>query len=230
MKSVKLFFLVLIVSLSFFQFNGCTAIGLLVGLISDASQVDEFNQATFEIHNFDPGTSMDVFLTNGDTISGEFLRLDSVSADEYAARYENYRQSVLSEVTLPQLYDSIAINQNNIHDKIFLGFDYGYMKVKMKKYNTYAKINLKNINHICDSENNCIESEKLRKIIAKGDIPLLSDLVLQSENTEVKIPTEDLVQGKLTDKHYGWLIGLLAGIMADAVFVFYIVLPNIDVI
>lgn len=228
MKSIKLIFMILIISISFFQFNGCTVVGLFTGLYSDASQVDEFNQATFEIHNFDPGTSMDVFLTNGDTISGEFLRLDSIAADKYAARYENYRQSMLSEVTFPQLYDSIAINQNNIHDNIFLGFDYGCMKVKMKKYNSFAKIYLTNINHICDSENNCIESEKLRKIIAKGDIPLLSDLVLQRENTEVKIPTEDLVQGKLTDKHYGWLYGLSAGIVVDAFIVIFVLIPSID--
>jgi len=135
---------------------------------------------------------------------------------------------MLSEVTFPQLYDSIAINQNNIHDNIFLGFDYGCMKVKMKKYNSFAKIYITNINHICDSENNCIEGKKLRKIISKGDIPLLSDLVLQSENTEVKVPTDDLIQGKVTDKHYGWLIGLSAGLVADAIFVTFVIIPSID--
>ena len=151
MKSVKLIYLILIASLSLLQFNGCTAMGLLVGLHSDASQVTKFNQTTFDLHKFDSGTSMELSLANGDTISGKFLRLDSIAANEYSARYENYRQSVLSEFTLPQLYDSISINQKDKYNYIFLGFDYGYMRVKRMKYNSVAKINLKNINHICDN-------------------------------------------------------------------------------
>ena len=204
-------------------------VGLLTGLSSDASQVTEFNQASYEIHNFDPGPSMDVYLADADTISGEFLRLDTIGTDKYSARYEDYRQLVSGEIKLPQLNDSIRVNQSSKFDNIFLGFDYGCIQVKMKRYNHLAKIYLKNINYMCDSRNNCIEGNKLREILAKGDIPLLSDLVIESENTEVKVPSKDLVQGKLTDKNYGWLIGLSAGIVADAFLVFVVILPNTDV-
>jgi hypothetical protein len=108
MKVIKFFFLLLMVFILFLHSNGCTALGLYAGLHRDARQLDEFNQTTFEIHNLDPGTSMDVYLTNGDTVSGEFVRLDTLAADAYSAKYEEYRQSVLNKIKFPQLNDSIG--------------------------------------------------------------------------------------------------------------------------
>jgi hypothetical protein len=228
MKSIKFFFSLFLISLLFLQFNGCTALGLYAGLRRDARQLKEFNQTTFELHNLNPGTSMYVMLANGDTISGEFLRLDTMVVDDYAALYEKTRQSVLSEIRLPQLYDSISINQNRFYRTNFLGFDYGCIKLKKRKDNSCTRMNLNDIIFICKSENNCIKNEELRKIIARGEFPLLSDLVLSRENTEVKIPAEKLVQGKITEKYYGWLTGVSVGLAADALFVIFVVIPNTD--
>ena len=227
MKSIKFLFPVIIGSLVFLQCIGCcTALGLFFGLKRDARQLMEFNQTTFELHNLDPGTSMYVSLANGDTISGKFLRLDTMTVDEYAAVYEKTRQSMLSEIRLPQLYDSISINQKRFYRTNFLGFDYGYMKLKKRIDNTCTKINLNDIIFICENENSCIQNEELRKVISRGEFPLLSDLVLLSENTEVKIPADRLIQGKITEKYYGWLTGLSAGLAADALWFIFIVRPN----
>lgn len=228
MKRVLFIFAILVVSIFFIQSTGCTLIGLVAGLYSDASHLEHFDHTTYEIHNFETGTSMDVFLVNEDTVRGEFLRLDEMKGDEYAVKYERYRQMTANEIGLPALYDTICVNRDEGCDYVFLGFDYGCMKAKMTKYNRIAKIYLTNIDYISDSKNHHIDGEQLREIVLGGAMPLMSDLVLQKDSTEIKITAEDLVEGKITDSHYGWLIGLSAGLAADALLAFFVIIPSVD--
>jgi hypothetical protein len=61
------------------------------------------------------------------------------------------------------------------------------------------------------------------------DITLKSDLVLGRNNIEVKIPLIYLVNKKVSDKHYGWLYLLSAGIVLDAATIIFVILLNTDV-
>jgi hypothetical protein len=208
------------------QMNGCCILGFTVGAISDAKKPDSEAIPGWEVSTIKPGTKIGISLRDGTEISGKFRSLEQTSTAEYTSRYEEIRGQQPDGLILPTIGDTITVISKSGDQFVgeFCGFDYEVMCIRLPRMTEPIKGNLDLVSSIIDRRGNVVEMGTIRKLTSEGEIPFLSEIVLQSEGWsywselgEVRIPLDKIYQIQVPVKKRGALTGLLVGAAVDVI-------------
>jgi hypothetical protein len=226
-----------------FLTDGCSLVGLGIGSSIDKTKPDTILIPDSKIEKIRPGTHVKLLLDNGEEITGEYLGLDFISAEEYAGRYSLFREQKQSEILLPQLGENITIKlQSGIQgEREFWGFDYPMglsasvpnlsQHLSISKYAMVTRsigdtatgiVLLADIAHIKYINGNTVDGSELIKLSSQVEIPILTAISLKNSVGKKHIALDKVSQIKEVPKktYYKWIgLGLGAAIDAYAIFV-----------
>ena len=224
MKTRNLFGLALILAIVLlFQISGCSIIGAGLGAIEDGSKPDTLFIQDWKIKGVEPGSKINIVLNDGNLVSGKYIGLEKVTAEEYAESYARSREQNMKEVILPELGDSITVIDTLRRQWVceFSGFDYhNFMSVREKGQTGPSMAGLNLIGKILDRDGNFIEVDKIRNLMTEGKLPLLSAIVVQGEVGRIQVSMDKVRQIKVrVDKHNA-LNGFLIGAVVDLLLIY----------
>ncbi|MFH1941760.1 MAG: hypothetical protein ABIL68_06610 [bacterium] len=210
---------VLAIAVSTFLLNSCTLIGLASGAAADAKKPDQMNIPGRSVETVKPGTQIEIVLKDGSQLIGKYLGLEHFPDNEYKEKYLKSLETLREKVRLPALDDSITIT--TISGKpfkcAFLGFDFRYLWMRMTNRNESDAVILRELTSIEDNQGNILTGETVRDLINKGEVPLLSAIVIQNETGKALVATDEVDQIQVLVNKYGAIGGFLAGAGIDMV-------------
>lgn len=215
MKNLKLFIYLILSSFLLSIFNGCFLLGHSIGSSLDEPIIRNFNVSSNEINRFEPDTPLILYLNNGDTLNGLFVKLDSISNKEYSKNYNKFLVENSDNLWFPSLNDTIGINSANKLGFIFKGFDFGSIKIKSLVSNITRNRYLENILYISNKNNNKLDTEKIKQYMKNGNLPLFSNLVIKNDIDISTISSSQIIGGELLTSNSGRVTGLLIGAAVD---------------
>ena len=204
-----------------FLLNGCSLIGLGLGAAADAKKPDQMNIPGRSVETVKPGTQIEIVLKDGSQLSGKYLGLERYPEKEYVEKYQKSQENLRERIPLPAVGDSIAITtiSRKPFKCAFLGFDFRYLWMRMTNRNESDAVILRDLTSIEDNQGNILTGETVRDLINKGEIPLLSAIVIQNEAGKTLVAMDEVDQIQVPVKKYGDLGGFLAGAGIDALII-----------
>jgi hypothetical protein len=201
------------------QLSGCSLIGLGIGAISDASKPDEVSIPGWKLETVKPGSEVTLILRDGERISGMYVGTAAVPTADYAARYAECRSRLQKGDLLPALNDSITIFLTNGErlKRRFAGFDAQHLLVTWQGRPEPARLALKAVRAIQDSQGHLLKAETVSELMASGQIPLTSQMVVQTSEGKTTLPLEQVQMVQVPAKKHGKLTGFLIGATVDAI-------------
>jgi hypothetical protein len=205
---------------------GCSLILAAVGASSDSSKPKQTAIEGWQILTLKPGNSVDIWLRDGNKLSGEFEGLQPVPREQYAEAYARAQQTKPEGVLLPDLGSNIAVTRlQGIQLNYEIdGFDFGEtIWLKAAGRAEASKESLMKIARIADSRGNAIEGTELRALMAKGQIPLKSKIAILTFDGETQLSLDQVYQIQVPTKKNSAVKGFLMGAAIDGFLVFLVV-------
>ena len=222
--------------------TGCSIIGGAIGENTGTAEtlcqkidMDKLDFSHSEYPKIEKGTNLKIMLTNGDSLKGDFIELKKLSMSEYSRKYAKIRK-VYDEIVFPKIHDTIKVIylSKSFQYYEFLGFDYGCIQVGNFNEKVY-KISLNNIYKLSFSGNDYAPHiNRYKEMMAKGEIPVLSTMVIQKAGIVIQTPLDEISQINtiVYNRKTYTLEGSLVGLGIDAIIVFLWIqanrIPNLD--
>ena len=227
MKYLTIFIFLFVTSL---LSTGCSIIGGAIGenietveILYKNIDMEKFDFSRSEHYKIEKGTNLKILLTNGDSLKGEFIEFKKLSMSEYSRKYAKMRK-VYDEIVFPKIHDTIKVIYLNKSFQYyeFFGFDYGCIQVENFNEKVY-KISLNNIYKLSFSGNDYAPHiNGYKGMMAKGQIPVLSTMVIQKDGSVIQTPLDEISQIiKIVQYRKNYTLeGSLVGLGIDAIIVF----------
>jgi len=215
MNIIKNVFLVSLFFILFFCLNSCSIAGYLIGKSADSPEINNIERTTHELFQLEPGTEMMFYMSNGDTLYGEFVKLDSISDEEYSKNYSIFIKKSDFRSWFPSFNDTIGVNSCKNYIYIFKGFDFGCIRVISLIDSVNRKFKLKNISYISSKNCNKLEMKTLIEFYKSGILPISSNILIRQEKEILSIATKNIIYGKIESTSSGRIIGFLVGATVD---------------
>ena len=202
----------------------CTIIGGAIGKNTETVEIHYKKIEMSEYSKIEKGTNLKIILAKGDSLKGDFIEFKKLSMSEYSKEYAKMRKVNDGIVFFPELHDTIKVTYRNksVQYYEFLGFDYGCIQVGNFNDKVY-NISLNNIYKLTFCGNDYAPpSKRYEEIMAKGQIPFLSTIVIQKNEIVINLPLNDISQIILIvhKRKNHTLEGSLVGLGIDAIIVF----------
>lgn len=232
--------------------SGCSLMGLGIGTLIDYSRPDSLSLPGWQVDNLKPDKNIKITFQDGEQLKAKYRGIELFPHNEYAQRYNEYREKSLPDVILPPLDDTIGITQRSgeFIKREFLGFDYRYqpaetrgakasspfspvlVSVKLKENAVAQNLSSAKFIKFSDSKGNVLEGEVLDRLAMEGKIPFLSAVSLETPDSMMLIPREKIFEiERKNSKNAKW-IGLGIGGVFDvtAIILLIAILPTIDLL
>ena len=202
--------------------NGCSLMGLGIGALVDSNHpktIPGMPLLYHQYHSFQPGTRIEILTKDSAIVQGKYTGVKDTNLEEYDRIYSRNLDSISNEPRLPAIGDSIVVyswaGKKDI-ECVFFGFDYESILLKFPDRPEKTKVNLYTIRDITDQFGNDIQSNILRKMVAEGEIPILSGISVEQEAGEVLVRIDDIDQIRFRTSS-GKIMGFLVGGIIDVI-------------
>ena len=239
MKYLTLFIFLLATSLLSI---GCSIIGGAIGENTETVEI-LYKNIDMEILDFsrseyfkiEKGINLKIMLINGDSLKGDFIEFKKLSISEYLKKYAKMRK-VYDGIVFPEIHDTIKVTYRNKSFQYyeFLGFDYGCIQARDFNDKHY-KISLNNIYKLISKGNGyATPIKRCKEMMANGQIPVLSTIVIQKAGIVIQTPLDEISQiiTVVHNRKNYTLEGSLVGLGIDAIIVLLWIqanrIPNLD--
>lgn len=212
------------------RLTGCSLVGLGVGSLVDAGKPSRREIPGWEVETVKPGSKLDVFLKSGEMLTGKFLGVETAPKEAYAEKYSLAREQAPNDNPLPSLGDTVTVVDSfgERGKGEFLGFDYLSIVLKSEQKPEPVRVSLSPEGTILDGRGNRFEGTALRELTVRGQIPLLSQILVERQRTGPKsspiqsfrrdttrIATNEISQVQLHLQKKGKKTGFLIGAAVD---------------
>jgi len=221
---------------------GCSIIGYGAGLAIDNSIDDKKRFTNWECGKISRGTETTVYLSDGDTLWGEFASMEKKPSEEYNDEYAEFHRANKKEIYLPEIGDTLRIRNRDgdqgMHE--FLGFDYIYIgsgrSYKKQTRALYTDVSaftldrkkeknypIKYLDKLTTKDGNAVTGEELEGLFSEATVPIRSRMVLQTNAGIEQLNFEDIRSVDVPRKKYAKWVGLSLGLIADGLIVAVII-------
>jgi hypothetical protein len=226
-----------LVALSMIGVSCCTMTGLTVGATIDMFKPDSLYGPGWKIKAVKPGKRIKVILNNGEEVVGKYMGIQRIPEEEYAKRYDSFREEQRSKIPIPKLNDKITVTQKSGNQRRcqLLGFDYHYLPAKLNREKdttsvlsshiasvrlsgdtTVSLVYLRHVDKIFSSDSNVIEGEALRRSASAGEIPFMSAITIQQQTGIISVAMDRVHEIQTRNKKYAAWIGAGFGFAIEA--------------
>ncbi len=213
-KLLSLFWGLLII----FLFCRCSLIGLAIGSKHDADG-PEIKQVSFDaISSVKLGRQLDVFMVNGNTVSGEYLGIGQISQIDYSDYYNECLNRLPEGFELPLIGEdvNVALNSGEKFTMNFQGFDFLLHSLILVNTERSNPLYMDEIAGIEYDNSKYIDMETLGRLVKDREIPIFSGIMLENESKEISLITGNEINHIFVkNKKFGKLKGFLIGAALD---------------
>ncbi|UCD05385.1 MAG: hypothetical protein JSV98_09750, partial [candidate division WOR-3 bacterium] len=208
---------VFVIIAAILHFSGCSYIGYSIGKRIDDSRPDSIAIPGWELETIKEGTQIDIILSNGTIVSGEYAGFGSESADEYAVRFKERREALSEEVVLPNLGDSIILSMDNAKEYTvaFAGFGRDSIIIQSLVSTVREEVALSIVERITDTKGNTLESAVIRALILENKIPYRTTVLIKEGAKITSVALDMVKQVQIQFEKNAKKIGLLIGAVID---------------
>lgn len=162
--------------------SACTLIGAGIGELVDATTARSLTPRKLAPETIEPGQKIKLQLRNGHSVDGEYIGIEPLPAEEYAARYASTREQHLTIIPLPELGDTVTLRmtQGGELDAEFLGFDLHMMSVRTLGRSEPEGVQPHEVRELCIRGGGAITGEALEFLHSEGALPVHSALAMQT--------------------------------------------------
>jgi hypothetical protein len=239
-KSLVRSLALLILILAVIAIDGCSVIGLGIGVVSDSRKPDSLMIPCCQVPTIQQGREIKVVLLESEPVRGTFVGLGSIPADDYAQRYSRYRKGNRVDVLVPALGERVEITLKSrvSGERELVGFDYKYlvkkperkpepeaigcspsMVVRQESDTSLGMVPLSDVDQVKDADGNIIKGEMLERMATSGQLPLLSSLAIADFSGQKYLPMEEVSRVELKNKKNDKWKALAAGALIDSILI-----------
>ncbi|MFZ1288898.1 MAG: hypothetical protein WAR79_02320 [Melioribacteraceae bacterium] len=204
--------------------TGCSIIGYGVGYVVKLNKetlipLDE---------NIDSGKTVIIKQFDGTEIQGFYINCKKLHLEEYKIEFEHFVKKFDLENDIPKLGDKIKPEQifiNNDDQKFennfriignrFFGFDFNSILVSDSNFENSKRIPFSSIEYFGNGKIENSKITNLSEFYEKGELPLISDFQILSENKIITIPGNKIKEIIIYDKSNLATFGFILGLAAD---------------
>jgi hypothetical protein len=214
-------------------FGGCSVVGFTGGTLLD--EVGNAN-ADIERHKIDSirtGKKVTVYLRDGTEVHGKYRGLAEIDSLEYESLYSRFCGDTALVVRPPHLSENISlvIGKDDCPENRFRGFGYCYQKIRSRR--SYAQkagcyyvragaqdgsdvkdYYLNEVKEVINSDGSSNRSYVFAELIDRGELPLLTRVVIATDSSRHQISYDDIDYVQYTSKNAKW-VGLGVGLGID---------------
>jgi hypothetical protein len=220
-KTVIIIFVLCLSSLILFK--ACSLIGLGIGSIIDASSVKETkNIDAWKVKELKRGTRVIAVFKDGREMEGKFLGVKQASFEEYAQRYQKFRNNFPENLYLPDIGDTITLitTRDVRYDVTFVAFEYEAILIRMTDAEKSTLAHLRLFKSIDNRKGNVLAVDTLKSLFSQNKIPLLSFMEIEDINGKYQIGLEEIQYISFTtSKNSGKITGFIIGLTIDCVLI-----------
>ncbi len=208
--------LIIFFYLQYLSIVGCTLIGFTAGSFVDDSKPEYYTCKVSEIDRIEKGSEIEITFKNGRKIFAELLSIEQNTFKHYDSTYQEFK---ISEPNLlPLVGDTIQIFRKSKSGVInvpgiFIAFDYNAMRYKPLGSNSINYVRNNRLNYIEYKNNKQIQS--INSNIDSLNVPLLSELIIQSNDNQHPISLAEISEIKIYNKKIGRVTGVAIGAALD---------------
>lgn len=209
--------------------SDCTIIGAGIGELIDATTARSLTPEGFAPEMVEPGHKITLQLRNGHSIKGEYIGIEQLPAEEYAARYASTREQQPTTVPLPELGDTVTLcmtRGGELHAE-FLGFDFYRVSVRTLGRSEPESVEPQGVRELHARGSGTITGEVLEFLASEGVLPFRSAVAVQTTRTSNRAGGKRLVpldQVALIewDSDTGRTVGTVIGGVVDAALIVFV--------
>jgi hypothetical protein len=221
----------LITAVAVLALNGCSMIGLGIGVSIDSSKPNQKTVPGWQATAIKPGAPINVILKDGSWLHGKYSGLGRVPAEQYAALYSQARERKPEGILLPALGESIEIETSvrlfkEFEEKLegtFEGFEHDRILSKLIGTTVLSGVPLSFVTKIAAGKGRVISGETIKELILAGQIPVMSAIVIEREAGKTQVAMNDVRQIEIPVKKHAALEGFLIGAVIDTAIVFAVI-------
>ena len=205
-----------------FLLNSCSLIGFGIGAAVDSKTPKTSNIYKNQIDTLEIGNKVEIILFDGKKKYGKFGGIVEVYDQNFHREYNIIKNSLASQVNMPNVNDTLLIflsNEKNVGKLgLFKGFESGRLWYKHFYSNEYSDIELARIdNFIINYEYN-VDSVQINDLIVKQTFPNFMHLKIDTHNkTSENLPLVAVSKIQITNKRNAKFIGLGVGLAIDVI-------------
>lgn len=197
--------------------SGCSAVGFVIGSLSDSSRPDYDTVGTSKVWQLRPNQDIVVLKTDGTQISGELFMVDTIPGTEYHKAYDIVKLEPEGS-GMPAIGDTVNITfRSGIRrpslQGIFVGFDPGIFHIRLRE--NLVTIPLETVNALNGHQNTSVNIDTVRGCISRGLVPFMSQLLLNNGTETRGIRLDGVREIYLENYHSAKWIGLGVGVALD---------------
>lgn len=164
-------------------FTGCSPSGWAVKSLPDGSALDR-------------GESVAIVQRDGSTIDGIYEGLEMIPAGEYLEQYSAGTRDALRSSNMPAIGQKVRVLTTLADDKVWegrlIGFDHRSLWLSLDGRRDPVEFYISTLMSLTGRDKGSFGRMKLRELYLGGDIPLMSALVLKSENGTIRVPVSSI--------------------------------------
>jgi hypothetical protein len=192
---------------------GCTFIGFAIGKKYDNSHAKRVTVEGWDLGRVTEGTHVRVYLRDGGRADGVF-RGTAASAEEYAPRFERWRQAQAASARVPTIGDRVTIESHagERWSARFLGFERLALVTSHDDGTAASPVSYRDIASVATIDGEAWDGSQLADLAAQGRVPLRSRLRLDKAD----VPLESVERLEAwRPGNAGKIIGAVVGAAVD---------------
>jgi hypothetical protein len=210
--------------------TGCTAIGIGVGKMVDNSNAQFHRVSWSDTRSVPSGREVQVTLTSGDTLSGQFKGLRSLPPDSYRYLYESARVRVSGDSVLPRLGEFVSVfgESGPRVGGVFRGIEAEALALRRSDDESISYLRLSNAAQLQGSHGESYDLTRLRALASARALPSDREFTLESAGQTRRIPLEQIQEVYAPPQTtHNWVLGGFIGLAID-IAVLAFVIPSIN--
>jgi hypothetical protein len=214
------------------NFSSCTVLGFITGAKVDTDLATVIPPITKKRIKSD--TPVKLIMHNRSDLKGVFLEFVLADSAEYDRRYAFFRNSSDANRWFPAMNDTLVVSKQLGHTTmtdpcfyLFKGFDINSIRLQSPADNRPRSNNLDSLVTITNRLGKKANVQLLRGYVARGEIPLASELLLQASSGLQRIPGEEIEHIHLPPRTSGRVALTLTGLALD-ILVFRLIVEDMN--
>jgi hypothetical protein len=206
-------------------FNGCTAIGYLMGTDLDRYDPELRHEKRQPVKQLKPNSPIKLILANNDTLACTYTGRTNLSLKEYSARFQQHFQRFPKNTAFALPGEEIVImNRDGLPMRgVLKMYDYDSVMVNFRGGTGSRSWPLKSMTSVEDSDGNKLSVKELRKLMNEGEIPVSSVLEVMTSTGPKQFAYGEAKEIRVYKKPVkGRIIGTMIGFAIDAYIIYKI--------
>ena len=162
---------------------GCSPSGWAVKNVPDGSGIDR-------------GDAVTIIRRDGMSVSGTYAGLETIPAPEYLEQYRSATRGDAPGRNLPDIGQKIRVLTSLADTKVWegrlIGFDAKSLWVKLEGKEATAEFYFSTLASLSGKGTGSFQRMALRELFLSGQIPLMTALVIETENGRFRVPVSGI--------------------------------------